>query len=146
MSQQQQHQLLKQELTVSQILRIHGKKFRQVRRRYSDGHDGRCAVGVIMSYYGWNGKDDSHAREKLLGASIALRYMGVHKDTIIRLNDSGETFDEIADYLDTVGEQKPDKLSRYCCFDVRMTGNAQNILCSYSKLVYGKSQFQCSKY
>ena len=33
--------------------------------------------------------------------------MGVHKDTIIRLNDSGETFDEIADYLDTVGEQKP---------------------------------------
>ncbi|MGB7661168.1 MAG: hypothetical protein WBL67_00370 [Nitrososphaeraceae archaeon] len=60
-----------------------------------------------MSYYGWNGKDDSHAREKLLGASIALRYMGVHKDTIIRLNDSGETFDEIADYLDTVGEQKP---------------------------------------
>ena len=44
-----------------------------------------------MSYYGWNGKDDSHAREKLLGASIALRYMGVHKDTIIRLNDSGET-------------------------------------------------------
>ena len=107
MSQQQQHQLLKQELTVSQILRIHGKKFRQVRRRYSDGHDGRCAVGVIMSYYDWNGKDDSHAREKLLGASIALRYMGVHKDTIIRLNDSGETFDEIADYLDTVGEQKP---------------------------------------
>ena len=107
MSQQQQHQLLKQELTVSQILRIHGKKFRQVRRRYSDGHDGRCAVGVIMSDYGWNGKDDSHAREKLLGASIALRYMGVHKDTIIRLNDSGETFDEIADYLDTVGEQKP---------------------------------------
>ncbi|MGA6991325.1 MAG: hypothetical protein WBX81_12960 [Nitrososphaeraceae archaeon] len=105
--QQQQHQLLKQELTVSQILRIHGKKFRQVRRRYSDGHDGRCAIGVIMSYYGWNGKDDSHAREKLLGASIALRYMGVHKDTIIRLNDSGETFDEIADYLDTVGEQKP---------------------------------------
>lgn len=104
---QQQHQLLKQELTVSQILRIHGKKFRQVRRRYSDGHDGRCAVGVIMSYYDWNGKDDSHAREKLLGASIALRYMGVHKDTIIRLNDSGETFDEIADYLDTVGEQKP---------------------------------------
>ena len=104
---QQQHQLLKQELTVSQILRIHGKKFRQVRRRYSDGHDGRCAVGVIMSYYDWNGKDDSHAREKLLGALIALRYMGVHKDTIIRLNDSGETFDEIADYLDTVGEQKP---------------------------------------
>jgi hypothetical protein len=33
----QQQQLLKQELTVSQILRIHGKEFRQVRKRYSMG-------------------------------------------------------------------------------------------------------------
>ena len=97
----QQQQLLKQELTVPQILRTYGKKFRQVRKRYSDGHDGRCAVGVIMSYYGWNGKDDPHAREKLLGASIALIHLGVSKDLIIRLNDSGKTFDEIADYLDT---------------------------------------------
>ena len=85
----QQQQLLKQELTVSQILRIHGKKFRQVRRRYSDGHDGRCAVGVIISYYGWKGRDDSHAAEILLGTSIALRHTGVSKDLIIRLNDSG---------------------------------------------------------
>ncbi|MGC2308425.1 MAG: hypothetical protein WA461_08480 [Nitrososphaeraceae archaeon] len=66
----QQQQLLKQELTVSQILRIHGKKFRQVRRRYSDGHDGGCAVGVSMSYYGWKGRDDSHAAEKLLGSQL----------------------------------------------------------------------------
>ena len=97
-----QQQLLKQELTVSQILRIHGKKFTQVRRRYSDGLDGRCPVGVIMSYFGWNGKDDSHARGKLLGASIALRHAGVSKDLIIRLNDSGSTFTEIADYLDNI--------------------------------------------
>lgn len=34
----QQQQLLQQERTVSQILRIHGKKFRQVLRRYSDGY------------------------------------------------------------------------------------------------------------
>ena len=95
----QQPLLLKQELTVPQILRTYGKKFRQVRRRYSDGHDGRCAVGVIMSYYGWKGKADSHAGEKLMGASIALRHTGVSRDLIIRLNDSGKTFDEIADYL-----------------------------------------------
>ena len=97
-----QQQLLKQGLTVSQILRIHGKRFRQVRKRYSDGHDGRCAIGVIMSYYGWKGKDDSHAGEKLLGASIALRHAGVSKDFIIRLNDSGKTFEEIAEYLDNI--------------------------------------------
>jgi hypothetical protein len=102
----QQQQLLKLELTVSQILRIYGKKFRQVRRRYSDGHDGRCAVGVIMSYYGWKGRNDSHAAEKLLGTSIALRHTGVSKDLIIRLNDSGKTFEEIADYLDNIIPEK----------------------------------------
>jgi hypothetical protein len=55
-----------------------------------------------MSYYGWKGKDDSHAGKKLLGASIALRHTGVSKDLIIRLNDSGKTFEEIADYLDNI--------------------------------------------
>jgi hypothetical protein len=39
----QQQQLIKQELTVSQILRTYGKEFREVHRRYSDGLDGRYA-------------------------------------------------------------------------------------------------------
>jgi hypothetical protein len=68
-----QQLLLKQELTVSEILRTYGKQFKQITERYSDGHNGRCALGVIMSYYGWNGKDDSQAASKLLGALIALR-------------------------------------------------------------------------
>ena len=63
-----QQLLLRQELTVSQILRIYGKQFRQITERYSDGRNGRCAIGMIMSYHGWNGKDDSHASGKLLGA------------------------------------------------------------------------------
>ena len=96
----QQQQLLRQELTVSQILRKYGKQFTQITERYSDGHNGRCAIGVIMSYYGWNGKDDSRAGGKLLGALITLRYTGIDKNLIIRLNDSGSTFDEIGDYLD----------------------------------------------
>ena len=57
-----------------------------------------------MSYYGWNGKDDSQASGKLLGALIALRHAGIDKNLIIRLNDSGVTFDEIADYLDRVSK------------------------------------------
>jgi hypothetical protein len=100
----QQQQLLGHELTVSEILREYGIKFSQVRKRYSDGHNGRCAIGVIMSYFGWNGKDDSHAGGKLLGALITLRQAGVSKDSIIRLNDSGTTFNEIADYLDRVNK------------------------------------------
>jgi len=59
-----------------------------------------------MSYYGWKGRDDSQAAEKLLGTSIALRHTGVSKDLIIRLNDSGKTFEEIADYLDNIIPEK----------------------------------------
>jgi hypothetical protein len=59
----QQQQLLKPEETVSQILRTYGKQFTQVRGRYSDGYNGRCAAGVIMSYYGWNGKVTPKQRE-----------------------------------------------------------------------------------
>ncbi|MPZ07995.1 MAG: hypothetical protein GEU26_16525 [Nitrososphaeraceae archaeon] len=58
MRQQQQQQLLRLELTVSQILREYGKKFTQIIERYSDGRNGRCVIGLIMSYHGWNGKDD----------------------------------------------------------------------------------------
>jgi hypothetical protein len=68
-----QQLLLRQELTISQVLRTYGKQFRQITERYSDGHNGRCALGVIMSYYDWNGKDDSQAASKLLGTLIALR-------------------------------------------------------------------------
>jgi hypothetical protein len=49
---QQQQQLLKEKLSISQILRIYGKQFTQITERYSDGCNGRCAIGVIMSYYG----------------------------------------------------------------------------------------------
>jgi hypothetical protein len=93
-------QLLKQEMTVSQILRIYGKRFTQIQKKYSDGHNGRCAIGVIMSYYGWDGKDWTGASSKLLAALFALRHAGISTDLIINLNGSGMAFDEIADYLD----------------------------------------------
>ena len=101
---QQKHQLLKQELTVSQILRIYGKQFTQITEQYSDGHNGRCAMGVIMSYFGWDGKDDVRASRKLLSSFIALTQAGVSKDLVVQLNDSGMSFDEIAEYLDPSNE------------------------------------------
>jgi hypothetical protein len=99
-SPQQQQQLQLKPEEVSQILRTFGKQFTQVRRRYSDGHNGRCAAGVIMSYCGWNGKDDSKATGKLLDVTNALRQVGIRRDFVVRLNDCGLTFDEIADNLD----------------------------------------------
>jgi hypothetical protein len=96
----QQQQLLQEKLSISYIFRAYGKQFTQITERYSDGRNGRCAIGVLMSYYGWSGKDDSHAATKLMAVSIALRHIGVSNELIIRLNDSGMSFDEIADYLD----------------------------------------------
>ena len=53
-----------------------------------------------MSYYGWDGKEDSRASKKLLSGFIALTHAGVSKDLVIQLNDSGMSFNDIADYLD----------------------------------------------
>ena len=101
-----QQLLLRQELTVSQILRTYGKQYKQITERYSDGGNGRCALGLIMSYYGWNGKDDSQTASKLLGTLIALKYAGIDKNSLIDMNDSGMSFDEIADYLDKFGSSR----------------------------------------
>ena len=98
---QLQQQVLKQELTISQILRTYGKRFRQIRTQFSDGLNGRCALGVIMSYYGWNGHDDL-ASKRFSSALIALRHAGIDENLLIDMNDSGFTFDGIADYLDRI--------------------------------------------
>ena len=103
MDQQQQQQVLKQELTISQILYTYGKQFKQITQQYSDGHNGRCALGIIMSYYGWNGKDDSQVTRKLLSILIALSYADIDKNLLAELNDSGVPFVEIADHLDKFG-------------------------------------------
>ena len=98
--QQQHEQLLSQELSISQILRAYGRQFTQIREQYTDGVNGRCAMGVIMSYYGWDGKCCTNAERRLYAALVALRRAGLTKESLIELNDSGMTFEEIADYLD----------------------------------------------
>lgn len=89
-----------QELSISQIIRTYGKLFTQIRKQYTDGLGGRCVMGVIMSYYGWDGKCITNAERRLYAALVALRHAGISKELLIELNDSGATFDEIADYLD----------------------------------------------
>jgi len=90
----------KQELSISQIIRTYGKQFKQIRKQYTDGLEGRCVMGVIMSYYGWDGKCITNAERRLYAALVALRQAGISKELLIELNDSGATFGEIADYLD----------------------------------------------
>ena len=89
-----------QQLSISKIIRTCGKQFRQIRKQYTDGAGGRCVMGVIMSYYGWDGKCITNAERRLYAALVALRQAGISKELLIELNDSGATFDEIADYLD----------------------------------------------
>ena len=90
----------KQETSISQIIRTYGKHFNQIRKRYTDGLGGRCVMGLIMSYYGWGGKCITNAERKLYAALVALQRAGISKELLIELNDSGATFDDIADYLD----------------------------------------------
>jgi hypothetical protein len=86
--------------SISQIIRTYGKHFNQIRKRYTDGLGGRCVMGLIMSYYGWDGKCITNAERKLYAALVALQRAGISKELLIELNDSGATFDDIADYLD----------------------------------------------
>jgi hypothetical protein len=44
---------------------------------YSDGLDGRCAIGVVMSYYGWNGRNGPDASDILLVTLLAFRTAGI---------------------------------------------------------------------
>jgi hypothetical protein len=90
------------ESSISQIIRTYGKQFTQIRRQYTDGHGGRCVMGVIMSYYGWDGKCITNSERRLYAALVALRQAGSSKELLIELNDSGASFDEIADYLDNI--------------------------------------------
>jgi hypothetical protein len=101
LKQQQQQQ---QQLTVSQILRVYGKQFRQIESRYSDGKNGRCAIGVIMSFFGWDGRVNFDTAYDLLVASDVLKHVGIDEELLIDLNDSGFTFDEIANYLDRINK------------------------------------------
>jgi len=91
-----------QEVSISEIIRTYGKQFKQIRKQYTDGRSGRCVMGVIMSYYGWDGKCITNAERRLYAALTALRRAGVSKELLIELNDSGATFDDIADYLDRI--------------------------------------------
>lgn len=86
----------KQETSISQIIRTYRKYYNQVRKRYTDGLGGRCVMGLIMSYYGWDGKCITNAERRLYAALIALRRAGISKELLIELNDSGATFDDIA--------------------------------------------------
>lgn len=90
------------ESSISQIIRTYGKQFTQIRRQYTDGHGGRCVMGVIMSYYGWDGKCITNSERRLYAALVALRQAGISKELLVELNDSGASFDEIADYLDNI--------------------------------------------
>jgi hypothetical protein len=100
-------------MTIAQILRTYGKQFTQIREQYSDGFNGRCAIGVIMSYYGWDGKSKYGYVKSSLATLGALRREGVSYWAVMEMNDSGATFDEIADYLDRNHELVNGK--SYCC-------------------------------
>lgn len=53
-----------------------------------------------MSYFGWDGSDNFETVHSLISASDMLKQAGIDENLLIDLNDSGYSFDEMADYLD----------------------------------------------
>ncbi|MGE5662442.1 MAG: hypothetical protein ACM3X1_09380 [Ignavibacteriales bacterium] len=49
-----------------------------------------------------DGKDDYNAASGLFATIGQLKYAGIDEDLLINLNDSGYSFDEIAEYLDRI--------------------------------------------
>jgi hypothetical protein len=84
----------------SEILREYRKKFKQVRERYTNGQNGRCELGVLMSYFGWDRSVYLDVANGLIAAADELNRAGINEDLLIELNDAGWTFDEIADHLE----------------------------------------------
>ena len=87
---------IQKDLTIAQVLRICKTKYRQIRRNYTDNLDGRCAVGAVMNYMTG---DDQFIFHYGIGSYIKDHF-AIDEHEIIRLNDSGKTFDEIADWLE----------------------------------------------
>jgi hypothetical protein len=80
-----QQLLLKEKLPVSQILRTYGKQFTQITERYSDGRNGRCVLGVIMSYFGWDGRVDFDSADDIVAISDVLKQAGIDEDLLTDL-------------------------------------------------------------
>jgi hypothetical protein len=53
-----------------------------------------------MSYCGWDGTDDYDVAKVLFITMDMLKRAGIDEKLLIDMNDSGYTFDEIADHLD----------------------------------------------
>jgi hypothetical protein len=106
-------QMQQQEFSIPQILRTYGKQFKQIKRRFSDERNGRCAMGVILSYYGWDGRLNSlcDASPSSQAARQAMRSAGVSRSCIMDQNDLGYTFDEIADHLEQYYELSNKRLN-----------------------------------
>ena len=64
----------KQEASISQIILTYGKQFKQIRKQYTYGFSGNCVMGVIMSYYGWDGKGIINAERRVYDALVALKH------------------------------------------------------------------------
>lgn len=80
----------------SVYLKLGAKKFKQITHNFSDNENGRCAMGVILSMQGWDGKSD-------VWVNWGIRSLA----RIITLNDEScrtahkpRTFSEIVDWLE----------------------------------------------
>jgi hypothetical protein len=95
-------QQILQERKLSEIVR--NIPYRQIKNALGDLMDGRCVIGGIMCYCGWDGKDywSNNALE------IQTRVLDMVGGTemwqvLVDKNNSGESFEMMADWLESIG-------------------------------------------
>lgn len=68
-------------------------------------------MGVIFSYFGWDGKHDSDMTMSINAAWATLAKTGLRDEFfIIELNDSGWTVDEIAVHNDSIDNNRDNEM------------------------------------
>ena len=106
------NQTLIQELTFKQklvkvieIVQEKKRLHRFIRYRYSDGEKGRCALGLLLTYYGWSGNplDDSYPSSN----SNVFDMLNIHERNLIAsINDKSNSYDEVVRKLSALAAQR----------------------------------------
>ena len=101
-----QPQSVKQEQKLSDIVR--GFTFPQVQRTLTDRKGKYCIMGGLIRYFSGDPNEYDSVREWFFKSNEYIKkLMGPDHNTIwnicVDMNNSGSTFCEIADYLESVG-------------------------------------------
>lgn len=88
-----------------EIIKEEKGKYKFIKKQFSDGKDGRCTNGLLLSHFGWNGErkadDDKTAIYSQEVFEKKVDELGSSQDiTINTINDECNSYDEVIKRLE----------------------------------------------